>query len=812
MIGYANSTSSNRIVDCTHQQLIEALSSKRVADICRRIAQAREKRDCGGMTAQEFEALKSGLKRQLPVITPHATFAGGRRSNTAARPTGLCMYDKDHVPDPGAYWQQAAARLRQAGADSALALVHITPSCEGLRLVFVKPDGMTIPQAQQWMAAILGDDDYDTSVKDLARCSYLVPSHYVLVLNPKILFAPPDSLPHVKAAAPAAFPSALPAPAAAPAETCPPAAAPAAEAYGGMTDAPQAPQPASPAPATAPQAPASGFRRIDPAGPCYEGVPYTLIVDVWLRDTGGLPREGNRNCRLYDLAVHIRTICHDDPQLMASLMPPCGLGADEVAGIVASALRGNCHSVPRNMRTAIGEARSIMEALGIGIPEETPPDPSDYMAAPLPPAMPDRLPPLIALLVSNTPAEYRPAVAHAVFPPLAAHLCGVTFTYIDNVDHEATLMNLLMAGTGAGKNCVTEPINRIMADIRARDAESLRVEREWKAENSVKGANQNRTPRPDCIVVQEIDPDITNPGFIQRADESRGHFLYAHLNEVEQFDALRGSSHGVQHFLLMCLGFDPGNRYGQTRASAQAISAKVTVRFNWNASTTIDQGRDYFKDVLTRGPLTRINFSTIPEREIGAPMPVYGIYTDDFDRRLRPYIQRLVEAQGRIDCPEARALAYTLADECAEYARLSQSRTFENFSFRALVIAYLKACVLTVAAGGEWCDEMADFVRWSLRYDLWCKMRFFGADIDLKRKQAQGQGERKRQYGPRNLLTLLPDPFTREDVAVLRARRGLDPKGTAKMLNNWTARGYIVALPDGRYAKVKRDAPPAAQA
>ena len=405
-----------------------------------------------------------------------------------------------------------------------------------------------------------------------------------------------------------------------------------------------------------------------------------------------------------------------------------------------------------------------------------------------PPEMPRKLPPLITLLLKNTPDIYRPAVSHAVFPSLAAHLHRTRFRYIDNVEHEATLMNVLMAGTGAGKDCITEPINRIMADIRRRDDENLAREKAWKQSVVSRGANKDKAERPKGLVIQEIDPDVTNAAFVQRMAEADEHFLYAMLNEIEQFDALRGNGRSGQHFQIMCLAFDHNHRYGQTRVGAQSVTEKVTIRFNWNASTTIQCGQQYFRNVLTKGPLSRINFCTIPEREIGAEMPVYGTYDDAFDEELRPYIENLTAAHGLIECKPALLLAEQLKDECADFSRLSQSRVYENFSFRALVIAYLKACVLYVAHHCQWLNEMEDFVRWSLQYDLWCKMHFFGEAIE---RENSINNERTSRRGPRNLLELLSDEFTFDDAVSVRRNNGLSATGTKAMIRTWRNRGYI---------------------
>ena len=423
-------------------------------------------------------------------------------------------------------------------------------------------------------------------------------------------------------------------------------------------------------------------------------------------------------------------------------------------------------------------------------------DQSEDEEYPAPPPMPKKLPKLVELLISKTPEIYQPAVACAIFPPLATHLWRTKFRYIDNVEHEATLMTCLLAGTGAGKSCVQKPIDFIMEDIRKRDAENLKREKEWKEEMMRKGANKDKRKRPENLIIQEIDADMTNPAFVMRTAEAKEHFLYTSLNEIDQFDALRGI--GNQQFRIMCLAFDPSNKFGQSRVGIQSVTERVCVRFNWNASTTIDKGQRYFSKVLTDGPLSRINFCTIPEREIGEDIPIYGTYDDEFRNSLKPYIENLCMASGLVECQEAYDLAVVLKNENAEFARTSQNRIFENFSFRANVIAYLKACVLYVANGYRWEPEMDDFIRWSERYDLYCKMRFFG-DMIARENSA---GEKSSKRGPENLLQLLPDIFTMPQLDAIRMEHGLNAKGTKNVIKQWIYRGYIERIsPPGEDGK-----------
>ena len=517
------------------------------------------------------------------------------------------------------------------------------------------------------------------------------------------------------------------------------------------------------------------------AGGSYRGIPYTDIVAEWWNQTGGEPQEGERNVRLYQLAVNLRSICDNNKSLLLRIVPRLGLSEQELQSIVDSA----CKEVPKGISKTM---QAVVDALA---PLSKKPDSiEENQVESQPPQMPSQLPKLIALLTSKTPAIYKPAVAHALFPPLATHLCQVRFAYTDNVEHEATLMNCLMAGTGAGKGCIDEPIKHIMADIKQRDEENERREAEWKKDCQRKGANKDKLLRPEGLVIQIIDSDMTKPALVTRMDESEGHFVYVKLNELDLFEQLKGQT-GKQHFQLMCLAFDPGAEYGQTRVGTQSVTARPVCRFNWNACTTILKGRRFFRSVLTDGPISRINFCTIPEQEIGCEQPIYGQYDVEFDEQLKPYIDNLVAARGLIACPQALQLARQLQLKCAEFARLSQNETYWNLSHRACVIAWLKACVLYVANGQQWEPAIEDFISWSLEYDLWCKMQFFGSDIE---RAANGDASRIGTRGPRNLMELLPDEFTLEDAKRIRQQQGLSNEGyrAVKMIRTWVNRGYVI--------------------
>ena len=748
--GISNNVKSRVVRECTPELLRQALDSPLVARVCAEIEDALEAVRRGEMSKDDFETLKAARKKMLPVITPHATFRSGRRTNAEAVASGLSMYDVDHIPDPRGYYDE---KVRGREAELGIVLAHVTPSTEGLRLLFVIPRaGMAPDEAQRWMSARLGDAAYDGAVKDLARCSFLVPREYVLYLDEERLFGN-EELRMKNEEWPADGEN---------------------SSFGGEADIPHS------------------------SLPKFKGIPYSQIIQQWFKLAGGEPVPGERNDKLHRLASHLRYIADNDEALMLQVMPRYGLSEEEMKGLIHSACSAKWYSMPKIMRQALENEERRMKN-----EESTAEDENSSFGGEadiLHSSLPKRLPALIKLLVSRTPDVYKPAVAHAVFPSLGAHLHRVRFKYIDNVEHEATLMNVLMAGTGAGKDCISEPINRIMADIRRRDEDNLRREREWKNEVTSKGANKDKRQRPEGLIIQEIDADMTNPAFVMRMAEADGHFLYTKLNEIDQFDALRGSGRGGQQFQIMCLAFDPGNRYGQTRVGAQSVTEKVTIRFNWNASTTIQKGRRYFSKVLTDGPISRINFCTIPEREIGADMPVYGTYDAAFDEELRPYIENLVKAQGLIDCPQAYKLAQKLKEECADFARLSQSRVYENLSFRANVIAYLKACVLYVANGCRWDKTFEDFIRWSLQYDLACKMEFFGDAIEAAMNMPAPDPHKP---GRRNLLTLLPDDFSFDQAVRVRQEAGLDAKGTSHMLSQWKLRGYITIITNHNYRKLK---------
>ena len=664
-------------------------------------------------------------------------------STTMSTSVGM---DIDYVP--GSQMTVLKDCILQKKDELGLLMLELSARGKGYHLVFKRRPELSQEENLRWAADLLGVD-FDKAAKDITRVFFTTTGEELIFLDDEIFEASP----------------------------CP--------SKGGEN---------KPEPASSPSLLERAGERLFPTE--YHGIPFTEILKKYweVNNRGFEPTEGDRDTLTFQLASDLRHICGKSFEWLDQVIP-CydGFSLEEKRQKIRNALTSKYEGFPQRLRDTLNALEKGEKTI-VNYPF------SIVNSEALPPEMPKRLPKVVQLLTSKTPDIYKPAVAHAIFPALGAHLWKVRFKYIDNVMHEATLMNVLMAGTGAGKDCISQPINHIMADIRKRDAENLKREADWKKEVNSKGSNKDKRQRPEGLVIQEVDPDMTNPAFVMRMAEADEHFLYTKMNEIDQFDALRGSARGSQQFQIMCLAFDPDNRYGQTRVGTQSVTEKVCIRFNWNAATTIQKGQRYFRNVLTDGPISRINFCTIPEREIGADMPVYGTYDSSFDEELRPYIDRLCRAAGVIDCPQAFRLAKKLKDECAEFARLSQSRVYENLSFRANLIAYLKACVLYICNDYKWSKEIEDLVRWSLLYDLHCKMTFFGEAIENANR---GADEQKGRRGPQNLLNLLPDEFTVHDAALIRQANGMDTRGTRNMLSQWVHRGYLLQMTDDSFRKLR---------
>ena len=916
---------------CTPELLHRAMRSSKVKMVCAQLVDALESKLRGEVCNDDYEEMKKKLKSQLPILTPHATFRNGRRKNDEAIPSGLSIYDIDHIPNPRGYWEEkkkvlagkllggtkfSGGVLAEAGSESGgtkvsgdlqspascgqarnvlsvldlIVLVHVTPSTQGLRLVFVIPEGMDIAMAQRWMSQQLEDSEYDTVVKDLARPSFLVPEEYLLYINEKELFKE-RKITSTSSALPGGGASLLAGDCKSPgrladsnlgrfagasllARDCKspgrltdsnPGCFAGASLLAGDCKSPECLTDSNPGcltgeypgclavenanhkvqssnlkvqsndyvqdnrfpgtngdnavssgSAVQPAQPGDSHRVDDPhLGPAgdnqdaggvaaqrvfpkeYNGIAYEKLVAKLVELLGGEPEHGSRNAFIFTLACYLRYLCDDNPAWIKQVIPTFGEEQNRAFATVESACnRRQAHRLPGIVRKAIKLSQDDeSKAMCAGCFDD-----EDFGDIHNPESyfynihqMPQKLPKLIKLLVSKTPEIYRPAVSQAVFPPLASHLLETRFRYIDNVEHEATLMQILCAPTGSGKESVSQPINRIMADIRKRDEEQRERERKWKDECNSKGANKDRRERPEGLVIQEVNIDMTNPAFVLRMKEAENHFLYAKVNELNLFDALKGKTN--QHFRIMELAFDLGN-YGQDRVGPQSVTETVQVRFNWNASCTPRKCRDYFRRVVTDGPISRISFSTIERRPCGSEIPVYGTYDAAFDEALKPYIDNLLKARGLVNCPQALRLARKLVEENAEFSRLSQNFVFENLSFRANVIAYLKACVLYVANGMKWEASIEDFIRWSERYDLWCKLKLFGQmiyDADTDRADLP----KTAPHGPKNLLEQLPDEFTMEDYIKLRRQEGYEDDNNRRVniaLNQWVHRGYVVRI------------------
>ena len=823
--GISQSVRSREVQVCTPELFHQATKSSRVKDVCAQIEDALERKRRGEIGQEDYDTMKTRLKSQLPILTPHATFRNGRRLNADAIPSGLSIYDKDHIADPTGWWKAKSEELRVKNPQvlARILLVHVTPSLEGLRLVFVMPEGMNLAEAQKWMSQQLGDEEYDVCVKDLARPSFIVPEEYILFIDEARLFAPLRSSSGMDErgsngdAASQANTSVNinpnpklnehesehdPKPQVAtnqehqPESDNSPAALPAGTAVEYAQSANHDRADDHHLGNHGVDQDHGGEERRQDFAQEYDGISYEAITSKLVELLGGEPQHGSRNSFIFTLSCYLRYLCDDNAAWIKQVIPTFGEEKKRAFTTVDSACqRKQSHRMPMIVRKAISLCQQE-QARGKAADYDADefgdilnPDSYFYRIH----EMPQKLPRLIRLLVSKTPAIYQPAVSQAVFPALASHLCDTRFRYIDNVEHEATLMNILCAPTGSGKESITQPINRIMADIRARDAQQRERERAWKDECNRKGSNKDKRERPEGLVIQEVNIDMTNPAFVLRMKEAERHFLYAKVNELNLFDALKGKTN--QHFRIMELAFDLGN-YGQDRVGVQSVTETVKVRFNWNACCTPKKCRDYFRRVVTDGPVSRISFATIERRPCGSEIPVYGSYDAAFDEELKPYIDNLLKARGLVDCPQALRLARKLMEENAEFARLSQNYVFENLSFRANVIAYLKACVLYVANGMKWEKSIEDFVRWSERYDLWCKLKLFGQMI-YDADGEQDKVSRTAPNGPKNLLSLLPDEFTMDDYVKVRRAQGFDNDNARRIrdaIHQWVHRGYVAKV------------------
>lgn len=728
------------------------LDDARVKDICQQIARLADTPDAAGTLAR--------LKRTLPAFCWHAWFDGGKRKNYAAHPSGMVMIDVDHVEQPRRLWDERKARCLEQG----LLAAHITPSTRGLRLVFPLPTGMDIVQAQGHYVRLLELPHVDACTKDLARLSFCVPRDYFLYLDEERLLGGGEEVVPQPAASPEA-PAAPPVTAEMPPN--PPASIPATAET--SPEAPAASPEATVATPAPPVAPPAGT----PYDEAYDGIPYGLLVECLQEQLGGIPAHGSRNNFIFTMAAYLRYVCNDNPDWIASILPTYGEEAARWRRTIDSACqRAQYKVMPQIVKRAIAQARRRATLTAAG---EEP--------CQLPPPMPSRLPRLIAHLVKNVPEVCRPAVANAVFPALAAHLNGVKFWLIDGTEKEATFMCVTMARQSSGKSAVNKPIEYIVADMVERDELNRRREQEWKDTSANRGANKEKPKRPDDLCVQVLVSDMTNAAFVQRMKDAAGRYLYTNLEELDLLKQLQ--TNGTRDVgKIICLCFDNG-KYGQERVGTQSVTARVEIRWNWNASSTIQKGVQFFKGRMVDGTLSRINFCTIiPDKS--KPF-VYGRYDEQYAEVLKPYIANLNLANGHIECRQALELARHMSEACAEEGALTADDNYLELTHRAVTIAYLKAMVLYIAHDMTWTKEIADFAEWSLQYDLWCKMHFFGQTV----REEQAKEQVKRIPGRRNLLELLPATFTLQDAQEVRRMQGMDDAGCRQMISSWMFRGYI---------------------
>ena len=740
--GIGNNVKSRVVRTCTAELFHQAVDSRKVAQVCADIVDARELFLRGELTKEEFETKKAELKKRLPILTPHATFRNERRLNAESIPSGMSMYDLDHIPNPQERWAEIAPRKEELG----IVLAHITPSTEGLRLFFVMPQGMSLGEAQAWMAKQLGDTTYDVCVKDYARSSFLVPREYVLFVDEERLFSENVEYPHV----------------------------------GMQHDASGAPQLVDNH--------ADASCRVPTFPTTYKGVPYSEILAAITDELGGEPEEGERNAKVLRMASSLRHICDNNPNWLMEIIPTYGLPEEEWRKTIANACKdGLKYGTTKVLQAALSKLRVMSSELRVDSALST--QNSELNAAP---KMPSKLPKLIELLVSNVPDYLKPAVAHAVFPALGAHLGGVYFRYADNVKRQATFMNVLVAMQSCGKSAINKPLEMIMADIEERDAMNRQREQEWKNLQQKKKSNERGQDRPTDLCIQVLSPNMTQAAFVQKQQDAGEEFLYTQTDEIDTFRQLQvgGASQ------IFRLAFDNGY-YGQERVGPQSVTARVQIRWNWNTAGTVQRVRDFFSHAIADGTISRLNFCTI-DTDFANEMPFYGDYDDAFKEELKTYIDRLNAAEGLITCEEATQLAKQMMEEMNEISVLTDDEAYRILSRRANVIGFLKAMTLYVAEGG-WSTEIAEFVKWSVEYDMWCKMQVFG---DILQSELESENLPPRQR--KNLLYMLPDTFTREDAISLRKRMGKNSNVNG-MLRQWVHREFI-ALDMEKNVYVKTDA------
>ena len=714
----------------------------------------------------------------------------GSRRAEFMRPTGLLMLDFDHVSQsplpappeggepqasrevidtPVKLWEYIKEKMSAMSAMSesplfgrglgeAIALAHITPSGDGLRLVLKRTKGMSIEQEQYEFCKTMGVK-CDDVCKDISRLSFAPMQREILYYNPSLLFA---GLPE--------------------ASDYPDEKAP--------LFSPPKGDDLRPAMTVSPSSGGVGEASFDTE---YNGVSYSDIVARLEEQLGGRPERGARNSFIFTMACNLRYICDDNAAWVASILPTYGEDAQKHRMTIQSAInRPMSREMPETLKRALGVAKLCTDA-----------DSNCQLSTvncQLAPEMPSALPEPIALLTSRTPDKMKAAVAMGVFPSLGAYVKGMHFVYADGRHYEPTFMNVLVAEQSAGKSAVNTPVDYILADMKVRDEVHLHQEMEWKDKCARISNTQDKPARPKGLVVQILPSDMTNAAFVQRLADAEGHFLYTRMDEVELLNALKTNGASNMVSAVLRLAFDCGE-YGQVRVAANAINAMVRVRWNWNASSTVQRVRKYFAKNIADGTLSRLSFATILEddEDWGEEMPVYEEYGTHFADDLLRYIDRLKTSAGVLRCPEAVAWAVALNRELVGFAREADDRSYARLSRRGILMGFFRAMLLYVMNGMQWSEEIEAFATWSVKYDLWCKMRFFR---DMLHSDIEGE-RTALQRGPVGLLSMLPKEFTREEVKALRIAQGMKPD-PRNVLNMWQRRG-LVMKDENRDVFVKKD-------
>ena len=680
----------------------------------------------GELTKEEFEEKRKEVKMRLWFATYQATFTDHYKHNETAEDSHLTFFDVDHREDSRELYAQY---IMGHEWEWGIVLVELSASGHGLHVVFARPEGMTNQQAQQWMSEQLGGIEYDKGTHELARATYMVTREYILYIDEPRLFGEEE----LEAAV-----------------------------VGRMEEGKDE---------------SDGSNESDGSDGVVEPSEMALrAFDLFLERSGlGLAAITGVGTRHNSLKM---------------LLPDLGqmMSEGELMGVLAQKMPGyvnekDCRKLVHDFYAKYIDTNRPLSVAQKEVFKTITARGSKETLAEAEPPMPRRLPKLIQLLISKEPQTYHPTVANAVFPSLAAHFVGVNFPYIDNTLREATFMCCTIAPMSSGKSCVDRLVEHILKDIRERDEMNINRENEWKQQCKTRGSNKEKPRRPEGLCIQVMDSDMTNAAFVQKLVDAGGKYLYTIVDEVELFYQLKTSGNKSVGKIFR-LAFD-NKPYGQVRVGVDSVSGSMPLRWNWNASTTVQQGQQFFRSMKADGTLSRINFTTI-KAERGMDIPIHGIYDEQFDADLKPYIDRLNAANGTIDCPQARRLVKRMLKENAEIADLSDDELYERLSFRAVILAWLKAMTLYVAEG-QWSKQIEEFAVWSMHYDMWCKMMFFGEEM---RQQMQGEIV-KMKRGPMNMLSLLPERFTEREALHVRLSNGRDDR-VQPMLNTWRSRGYVV--------------------